>query len=178
MLHTLLTAATATPLTRVVSSESGLRLSEQPPLAWTPGACPADASIAVEPDERHQQVGGFGASMLEAGAMNLNSLPASKQAELLELLFGPTGVRLSALKTTMLGNDFSTATHGVWTTYDDLPDDFELHNFSIDRDLAQNGSLTFMKRAIHAGFDGTIQAYAAGTRTVVMGNKRHTRGIL
>ena len=58
---------------------------------------------------------GFGASLLESGAINLNALPPKKQdvprlqlaldslrpttwQELLDLLFSETGARLSALK--------------------------------------------------------------------------------
>ena len=147
------------PLARVVTDEAGLRLSPQPSISWKSGACPATAAVEVEHNERKQTIGGFGASMLEAGAMNLHALPASKQAELLELVFGATGAQFSALKATMLGNDFSTANHNVWTTYDDTPEDLAMLNFSIERDLRPNGSLTFIKRAIDAGFAGTIQAY-------------------
>ena len=160
MLLTML-AATAhnTPLTRTVSSESGLRLSPQPSVSWRVDECPASASIRIESAEQHQEMGGFGASMLEAGAMNLNALPHAKQSELLEMLFGRSGARLSAMKATMLGNDFSTASDGKWTTYDDTPEDLVLKDFSIARDLGPAGSVTFIKRALAAGFEGTIQAY-------------------
>ena len=57
----------------------------------------------------------------------------------------------------MLSNDF--AAQAPWSTYDDSPNDTQLLNFSIERDLAQNGTLTFIKRAMEAGFNGTIQAY-------------------
>ena len=142
---------------RTVSSLDGLRLSPQPPVQWGIGACPVRAAITVRSDELHQTIGGFGASMLEAGAINLNSLPATKQKELLELLFGPSGARLSAMKATMLSNDFSAA--AAWSTYDDVAKDTLLSHFSLARDLQPNGSLTFIKRAIAAGFEGTIQAY-------------------
>ena len=91
--------------------------------------------------------------------MNLNALPVNKQKQLLNLLFSPSGIQISALKTTMLGNDFSTATHGKWSTYDDTPGDIQLKKFSISRDLAVNGSLTLLKRVIQSGFDGVIQSY-------------------
>lgn len=95
--------------------------------------------------------------MTEASAMNLNSLPANAQSELLELLFGSTGARLSALKTTMLCNDFST--QAPWSTYDDVPGDVGMVNFTIERDLRPNGTIPFLKRAYSAGFNGTLQAY-------------------
>jgi glucosylceramidase len=61
------------------------------------------------------------------------------------------------MKATMLSNDFATA--APWSTYDDVVNDYTLESFSIERDLQQNGSLTFIKRAIDAGFEGQIQAY-------------------
>ena len=152
-------ACALSSIERIVSSDGGLRLSTRPAIEWRNGTCPEAGSLRVKHDERFQTVFGFGASLLEAGAANLNALPVAKQTELLELLFGKTGAQLSALKTTMLGNDFSTATHGRWTTYDDSPEDFELRNFSIARDLGPDGSLSFLKRALGAGFDGTIQSY-------------------
>ena len=44
----------------------------------------------------------------------LNALPPHKQEELLSLLFGADGAKLSALKLTMCCNDFSTA--APWST--------------------------------------------------------------
>ena len=47
-------------------------------------------------------------------------------------------------------NDF--AAQADWSTYDDTPGDVALANFSIERDLRANGSLTLIKRALSAGF--------------------------
>ena len=97
--------------------------------------------------------------MTESSAINLNKLPTAKQEELLELLFGsgPSSARLSAMKATMLSNDFAAA--APWSTYDDRSGDVALANFSVARDLLPTGSLTLIRRALAAGFDGTIQAY-------------------
>ena len=145
----------------VVSSNAGLRLAPQPAVRWIPTEkCPHTAALHVDRDRTYQTIGGFGASMTESSAINVNSLSPTKQTELLEALFGPTGARFSAMKATMLSNDFATAT-GRWATYDDndgLPDPTLAH-FSIERDLRQNGTLTFIKRAIAKGFEGTIQSY-------------------
>ena len=54
-------------------------------------------------------------------------------------------------------DDFCAA--GPWYTYDDTPGDIDLVNFTIGRDLKENGTLTFLKKAMAAGFDGTIQSY-------------------
>lgn len=149
--------AAPTPLTRVVSSDGGLRLAPQPALNWTAAACPESGALHVMTDDQHQTIGGFGASMTESSAINLNSLPAAKQEALLGDIFGPSGARFSAMKATMLSNDFAAA--APWSTYDDQTGDTALAKFSIERDLRQNGSLTLIKRAIAAGFVGTIQAY-------------------
>ena len=154
-------ALAAASISRVVSSNAGLRLAAQPAVQWTPTAkCPHTTALHVEHRRAYQTIGGFGASMTESSAINVNSLPPAKQTILLEALFGPTGARFSAMKATMLSNDFATAT-GRWATYDDnagVPDPALTH-FSIERDLRQNGTLTFIKRAIAMGFEGTIQAY-------------------
>lgn len=145
------------PMARTVSSDGGLRLSKQPSISWRAAKCPENGSVRIQASVRHQTMGGFGASMTESSAINLNSLPTTTQEELLGVLFGPTGAWLSAMKATMLSNDF--AAQAPWSTYDDTAGDVALANFSIARDLRPHGSLTLIKRAIAAGFEGTIQAY-------------------
>ena len=141
----------------LVLTDANQTLSPSPPIAWTTDACPATGALSVDVSTEHQTIGGFGASLTESSAINLNALPPPKQAELLELLFGASGARLSAVKATMLANDFSTQAN--WSTYDDTPGDEALAHFSIARDLAPNGTLSLIKRAQAAGFTGTIQAY-------------------
>ena len=54
--------------------------------------------------------------------------------ELLALLFGADGAKLSALKLTMCRNDFSTQ-FDKWSTYDDTAGDVSMDDFSIARDM-------------------------------------------
>ena len=159
LLHLLnlpLVVATSTDALHRVVSDVNQRLATQSDIDWRTGRCP-ETSVTVLHDDRRQIMGGFGASMTEASAMNLNSLPANAQSELLELLFGSTGAKLSALKATMLCNDFST--QAPWSTYDDVHGDVGMVNFTIERDLRPNGTIPFLKRAYSAGFNGTLQAY-------------------
>lgn len=147
-------------ISRVVSSLDGLRLSDQPSVPWheAEGAPrQAGVSVAVEAHERFQTMRGFGASLLESGAINLNALPSAKQAELLDLIFSKDGAQLSAMKAPIPSDDFFAA--GPWYTYDDTPGDVNLTNFSIERDLKPNGTLNFVLRAKRHGFDGYIQSY-------------------
>ena len=112
----------------------------------------------VNNQKRFQRVAGFGASILQSGAMNMNSLNEDKQNELLDLMFSSKGASLSLMKIPIPCNDFC-GNESTWWTYDDVSDDFELRNFSIERDLQENGTLTFVKKARAHGFDGSLQSY-------------------
>ncbi|PYU01915.1 MAG: hypothetical protein DMG34_17500, partial [Acidobacteria bacterium] len=95
---------------------------------------------------RYQKMDGFGASIMEAGLMTLNTLPEDKQEEVLRALFdAKDGAGFTAMKTPLAGTDFQSA--GPWFTYDDIPGDVELRNFSVERDFAPNGVGTYILRA-------------------------------
>jgi len=133
-----------------VSSEAGARLSAQPDLHFEsqPGA--QAAVFTVKDRVRYQKIDGFGASLLEAGLMCINTLPADKQEEVLRALFDPQqGAGFSAMKTVIGATDFQSA--GPFFTYDDTPGDVAMKNFSIARDLGPNGEITFIKRAWQYG---------------------------
>jgi len=141
------------------SSLGGLRLSKRPSVSWREKEDDAQLPIAtINPEERHQRVAGFGASILQAGAMNMNSLDHDKQDELLDLMFSSNGARLSLMKVPIPCNDFC-GNKTKWWTYDDVSDDYNLTHFSIERDLNENGTLTFVKKARAHGFDGFLQSY-------------------
>jgi glucosylceramidase len=128
-----------------VSSKAGDRLTPKKSLQFS-AVAPKAPAFQVEESVKYQTVVGFGASILEAGLVVLNTLPPAQQEEVLRSLFDPkTGAGFSAMKTTLAGTDFMSA--GPWYTYDDTPGDVALKHFSIARDLGPNGSLTFIKRA-------------------------------
>ena len=128
-----------------VTSKGGDRLAAKPALKFS--ATPAQGIVfRVNPAVRYQKIDGFGASLLEAGLICINSLNPPEQEKLLASLFDPkTGAGYSAMKTVQAGTDFMSA--GPWYTYDDTPGDVELKHFSIARDLAPNGQITFIRRA-------------------------------
>jgi len=107
---------------------------------------------------KYQKIAGFGASIMEAGLMTLNTLPVDKQEEVLRALFdAKDGAGFTAMKTPLAGTDFQSA--GPWFTYDDTPGDLELKNFSVERDFAQTASHLYPPRAgiwalCAAGADG------------------------
>ena len=76
-------------IARVVSSLGGLRLTEQPVVPWDNGSERKSIGFNIDVDisTTYQTMRGFGASFLESGAINLNSLPKNIQEELLDLIF-------------------------------------------------------------------------------------------
>ncbi|OLB81106.1 MAG: hypothetical protein AUI14_04380 [Actinobacteria bacterium 13_2_20CM_2_71_6] len=89
----------------------------------------------------------------------LNSLPdKEKQDAVLRALFDPRdGAGFSVMKTVLGSTDFQSASQD-WFSYDDTPDDVDLTDFSIARDLAPTGELTYIRRARQAGGSFALQA--------------------
>jgi glucosylceramidase len=130
----------------VVSSKGGDRLAAKPPLHFTTKASPQAGSYQVNESATDQTIAGFGASMLEAGMVCLNTLPAAEQERVLQMLFDPErGAGFSAMKTPLAGTDFTSG--GPWYTYDETPGDVELKHFSLARDTGPTGMITFIERA-------------------------------
>ena len=144
------TVACGQEVTVYVSSKAGDRLVRKSPLHFQVKAPGAKSSFQIDAAVKYQKIVGFGASFLEAGLLCVNSLVPAEQEAVLRALFDPkAGAGFSAMKTTLAGTDFMVA--GPWYTYDDTPGDVDLKQFSIARDLAPNGSLTFIKRARQYG---------------------------
>ncbi len=128
-----------------VTSKAGDRLTAKPTLKFSEGGVQG-AAFRINPDVRYQRIDGFGASLLEAGLICINSLDPPEQEKLLASLFNPkTGAGYSAMKTVLAGTDFMSA--GPWYTYDDTPGDVGMKHFTVERDLGPNGQITFIRRA-------------------------------
>jgi glucosylceramidase len=129
-----------------VSSKAGDRLSAKHDVQFTNAKPASGATFQINDAVKRQRIDGFGASIMEAGLITLNTLPANKQEELLRALFDPKqGAGFTAMKTPLGGTDFQSA--GPWFTYDDTPGDVELKNFSVQRDFGPNGVGTYILRA-------------------------------
>lgn len=138
----------------VVSSQAGDRLTAKPDLKFSdpgPDAKPGRAAtFQIDDTVKFQKIDGFGASLMEAGIITLNTLPPDQQEAVLRALFDTkTGAGFTAMKTPLAGTDFQSA--GPWFTYDDTPGDVELTNFSVDRDFAPTGVGTYILRARQYG---------------------------
>jgi glucosylceramidase len=129
-----------------VSAKAGDRLSAKPDLQFSEAKPAGGSTFEINDAVEYQRIDGFGASLMEAGLITLNTLPADKQEEVLRALFdAKDGAGYTAMKTPIGGTDFQSA--GPWFTYDDTPGDLELKNFSVARDFGPNGVGTFILRA-------------------------------
>ena len=129
-----------------VSSKTGDRIAAKPDLQFSDAQPASGTNFQINDGVKFQKIDGFGASIMEAGIMTLNTLPPDKQEEVLRALFdAKEGAGYTAMKTPLAGTDFQSA--GPWFTYDDTPGDVELKNFSVERDFGVNGVGTYILRA-------------------------------
>ena len=128
-----------------VSSKAGDRITAKPDVQFA-GAKAGGSTFQINDAVKFQKIHEFGASIMEAGMVVLNSLPADKKEDVLRSLFDvKTGAGFTAMKTPLGGTDFQSA--GPWFTYDDTTGDVELTHFSVDRDFGPNGVGTYSLRA-------------------------------
>lgn len=129
-----------------VSSQAGDRIAAKPDGQFDDAKPAGGATFEINDAVKYQTMAGFGASIMEAGIITLNTLPASQQEDVLRSLFDPqAGAGFTAMKTPIAGTDFQSA--GPWYTYDDTPGDVDLKNFSVERDFGPNGVGTYILRA-------------------------------
>lgn len=80
---------------------------------------------------RYQEIIGFGGAMTQASAVNLMKMDDRDRKTVLKGYFDPEeGLGYSLCRTTINSCDFSTEFY----SYDDVKEDWELANFSIERD--------------------------------------------
>ena len=129
-----------------VSSKAGDRLTRKSDVQFADTKPAEGTTFQINDAVKYQKMDGFGASLMEAGIITLNTLPPDKQEDVLRALFDPrAGAGFTAMKTPIAGTDFQSA--GPWYTYDNTPGDVEMKNFSVDRDFGPNGVGTYILRA-------------------------------
>jgi glucosylceramidase len=91
--------------------------------------------IEVDPATTYQTIDGFGYTLTGGSVQVINTLTSAKKQELLNDLFGSTGIGVSYLRVSIGASDLSATTY----TYDDLPagqTDPTLASFSLAPDAA------------------------------------------
>ncbi|MWC30354.1 RICIN domain-containing protein [Paenibacillus sp. MMS18-CY102] len=111
-------------------------LARQSDVNFASSSSGADYTINVNNGTTYQSMDGFGASLTDSSAWLLaNKLSASKRTEVMNSLFGPSGINISALRQPIGASDFNWES---WT-YDDTTnnvDDMNLNSFSLWREDA------------------------------------------
>lgn len=88
------------------------------------------ATLVVYTDQTLQPIEGFGACFNELGWEALLSLPETERNKILNDLFSKEGMNFSLCRIPLGSNDYSLS----YYSYNDVPEDFEMKNFNIDRD--------------------------------------------
>ncbi|KAI7263949.1 hypothetical protein KC345_g8993 [Hortaea werneckii] len=115
-----------------VGLSTGARLTRIGDKSFSSSTGSSDYTITVNESTTYQQMDGFGVSLTDSSAWLLNyKLNAAKREEVMEKLFGNTGIGLSVLRQPMGSSDFTWSAY----TYDDTAGDTSLGQFTISRDL-------------------------------------------
>jgi glucosylceramidase len=106
-----------------------LRFARRESIRWQPGSATTEG-IVLNPNEKFQEILGFGAAFTDASCFMFNQLPATQRAELFHELFHPSEMALSVCRTCIGASDYSTKVYG----FDEGDPDPELKRFSIAHD--------------------------------------------
>jgi glucosylceramidase len=113
------------------SRDGGERLAEQPLAAWHEGPAPAGPSVFVDRTRPMQTLLGFGGAFTEAAALTWQQLAPEAAEELLRAYFDPLqGHGYTLCRVPMGSSDFGLGNYA----HADVPGDFALAHFNIERD--------------------------------------------
>lgn len=113
-----------------VSSTDQQRWESCPDLAMIKRSAGSGPAIEVFPDKKLQRIDGFGGCFNELGWEALLSLSPDARKQVLEQLFSPEEANFTICRVPIGASDYALS----YYSYDDVPDDFAMENFNIDRD--------------------------------------------
>ena len=97
---------------------------------WQQGKTCQDSGFEIKVVAEGQKIRGFGTCFSELGAQALNKLPYETKKAVLDELFLEEGCNFNFCRTPMGASDFSLDFY----SYNETDGDYEMKNFSIDRD--------------------------------------------
>ncbi len=105
--------------------DNGHRLTQ---IATPVGAGSSAGGLTISPDQRFQEIEGFGGALTESSAWVLAQIPTEKRAEVLHRYYDPKdGLGYTLARTHINSCDFSL---NMWAL-DETPGDYDLLNFSL-----------------------------------------------
>ncbi|XP_077048105.1 lysosomal acid glucosylceramidase-like [Agelaius phoeniceus] len=108
------------------SSKAGKRL-ERSQGSFQHNTKSPDFHLTLDTTQRYQKVKGFGGSITDAAAINIQSLSKAAQNHLLRSYFSEEGIEYNLVRVPMASTDFSIRLY----TYADAEGDFELRHFNL-----------------------------------------------
>ncbi|KAL3186894.1 hypothetical protein MRX96_004707 [Rhipicephalus microplus] len=99
--------------------------------------------LVVDPSKKYQKVFGFGGAFTDATGINIKSLPANMQDDIIKSYYAKQGLAYTIGRIPLASCDFSTRKY----TYDDSPGDLELKNFTLASEDF-NLKIPYMKAAM------------------------------
>jgi glucosylceramidase len=113
-----------------------------------------EPQISIKTDRVRQKVDGFGGCFNELGWEALKSLPENKKDEIFRDLFDKEkGCRFNICRIPIGANDYAVD----WYSHNETVDDFEMKNFSIERDKQR--LIPYIKAALN--INGGISIWAS-----------------
>ena len=132
------------------SSQDGDRMTMKPGGTFSQDKETDLPVLQIDESTRFQKIDGFGATFNEAGMICLNSLDSLNRLRVVKMLFDPdSGAGYTLMKSPIAACDFASA--GPWYSYDENPGDTAMDHFTIERDLAPDGLIPFIKLASRYG---------------------------
>ncbi|KAK4807563.1 hypothetical protein QYF61_003352 [Mycteria americana] len=108
------------------SSKAGKRL-ERSEGSFQRNTKTPDFHLTLDTAQRYQKVKGFGGSVTDSAAINIQSLSKDAQNHLLRSYFSEEGIEYNLVRVPMASTDFSVRLY----TYADVEGDFELKHFNL-----------------------------------------------
>lgn len=105
-------------------------------------------TIQILPDEKYQEIIGFGGSFTESSAYLLNQLSKENRELILDAYFSDKGAKYSLTRTHINSCDFSISNY----SYAPIADDMMLENFSVEED--KDDIIPMIKEAMAISEDG------------------------
>lgn len=110
--------------------------------------------LLIDASKKQQQIKGFGACFNELGWTSLSELSDKDRDDIIKELFEPDfGANFTICRMPLGANDFSRN----WYSYNEVKDDFNMYNFSIDNDYAT--LIPFIKSA--QGYNPNLKIWAS-----------------
>ena len=101
-------------------------------LEWHAPHMDAEHSIVVDPNQKFQQILGFGSALTDAACYLISELPRAARRQFLQEVFDPSKMGLTACRICIGSSDYARSEY----SYDDGAEDPEMRRFSIDHDRA------------------------------------------